>query len=291
MSGVPPASEIDEIVDAAVLAGLGALIIAIHVVLPESLRTELVFTYGDPSLVSAWTAAVVHDSWSHLASNIGWYAVVVGSTYGLLAKRGCRRVFWFATAGCVVAAPPVTKAVDYWILLIQWKIVAEVTTASGFSGVVSALGGMLYVVLLGTVTSWYGYAAGVVTVGTVAVTSLTVLSFTSGVLPKIAGIALGMMGVILFVIGGRRRDLIQRVRRVWVRDRDAGVLVGIGWVVVVALISVLFQVELDASRRFVNVVAHGTGFVTGMLVTVGVTIFSRCAQYWGALFAGSERRY
>ena len=290
MSGVPLASEVDKAVDATMLAGLGVLIIAVHMLLPESLRAEFVFMYGSPSLVSAWTAAAVHDSWSHLVSNVAWYAVVVGSTYGLLAKRGRRRVFWFATAGCVVAAPPVTKAVDYWILLVQWEVVAGVTTAIGFSGVVSALGGMLYVVLLGTVTAWYGYAAGVVTVGSVAVTSLTVLSFTSGVLPKIAGIALGIMGVILFVTGARRRDLIQRVRRVWVRDRDAGVLVGIGWVVVVALISVLFQVELDASRRFVNVVAHGTGFVTGMLVTVGVTISSRCNQYRGTLFAGIERR-
>jgi len=60
------------------------------------------------------------------------------------------------------------------------------------------------------------------------------------------------------------------MRRAWAHDRDAGVLVGVGWVVVVALIAVLFQVELDASRRFVNVIAHGTGFTTGMMVTLGV---------------------
>jgi hypothetical protein len=138
---------------------------------------------------------------------------------------------------------------------------------------------MLYVVLLGTVTAWYGYAAGVVTAGTVAVTLLTVLSFTTGVLPKIAGIALGVIGVILFVTGALRRDLIQRVRRVWVRDRDAGVLVGIGWVVVVTLISVLFQVELNATGRFVNVVAHGTGFTTGMMVTLGVVCSRRILRY------------
>jgi hypothetical protein len=275
MSGVPPESVVNKVVDTTILAGLGALIIAVHVLLSEPLRTEFVFTYGKPSMVSVWTAAAIHDSWSHLVSNVAWYAVVVGSTYGLLAKRGCRRVFWLATAGCVVAAPPVTKVVDYWVLLIQWEVVAGVTTASGFSGVVSAFGGMLYVVLLGTVTAWYGYTAGVVTTGTVTAVSLTVLSVTSGMLPELVRAALGVMAVVLAIVVAIRRDLIQRVRRVWVYNRDAGVLVGIGWVVVVVLISALFQVDLNSSRRFVNVVAHGTGFVTGMLVTVGVVSWQR----------------
>ena len=43
-------------VEVAILAGLGGLLVAIYLLLPESLRTELVFTYGEPSLVSAWTA-------------------------------------------------------------------------------------------------------------------------------------------------------------------------------------------------------------------------------------------
>ena len=163
-----------------------------------------------------------------------------------------------------------TKLIDYWVLLLQWEVVAGITTASGFSGVVSAFGGMLYVVLLGTVTAWYGYVAGVVTAGAVTVASLTVLSVTSDVLPEAAGIALGVTSVILFVIGAHHRNLIQRMRRTWAHDRDAGVLVGVGWVVVVALIAVLFQVELYATRRFVNVVAHGTGSTTGMVVTLGV---------------------
>ena len=270
MSGVPPVSTLKKSVDVTILAGVGGLLVAIYLVFPESLRTEFVFTYGEPSLVSAWTAAAVHDSLGHLVSNVAWYAVVVGSIYGLLAKRGHRRTFWLATAGCVVVAPPVTKFVDYWVLLLQWEVVAGITTASGFSGVVSAFGGMLYVVLLGSVTAWYGYAAGVVTAGTVAVASLTVLSVTSDVLPEIAGIALVVTSVILFGIGAHHRALIQRMRRAWAHDRDAGVRVGVGWGVVVVLIAVLFQVELDASRRFVNVVAHGTGFTTGMLVTVGV---------------------
>lgn len=232
ISEVLPVSVLKKSVELTILAGLPGLLIAIHVLLPESLRAEFVFTYGEPSLVSAWTAAVLHDSWSHLVSNVTWYVVVVGSMYALLAKRRCQRVFWLSAAGCVVIAPPVTKVVDQWVLLRQWDVVAEVTTASGFSGVVSAFGGMLYVVLLGTVTVWYGYAAGVVTAGTVTVASLTVLLFTSSVPLGPAAGAISVTSVILGIIGARRRAPIQRLRGVWSQDRDSAERVvsrGLSW--------------------------------------------------------------
>ena len=43
-------------VEIAVLAGIASLLIAVHFLLPDPLRSQLVFTYGEPSVVSAWTA-------------------------------------------------------------------------------------------------------------------------------------------------------------------------------------------------------------------------------------------
>jgi len=269
MRGVRPASVHDKPVDEMILAGLGVFLIAVHVLLPESLRTVFMFTYGEPSIVTAWTAATLHDSWSHLLSNLTWYGIVIGSTYALLVKQGNRRVFWLATVACVLVAPPVTKLVDYWVLMIQWEVVAGSTTATGFSAVVSAFGGMLYVVLLATVTARFGYSVGVVTAGTLAVASLTGLSITSDIVPGTAAIGLVVTSGILIVIGVSRVDLGQRVRRVWVENGDVGVRVATGWVVLVVLVSMLFQIEVQEGR-FANVVAHGTGFVTGMIVTTGV---------------------
>jgi len=50
-----------------------------------------------------------------------------------------------------------TKLGEYWLLKIQWNLVADATTTRGFSGVVSALGGLLYVSLARTATTGYGY--------------------------------------------------------------------------------------------------------------------------------------
>ncbi|MGQ3329957.1 hypothetical protein [Halorubrum sp. FL23] len=269
MSGVLPASVQDKPVDGMILAGFGVFLIAVHVLLPESLRTVFVFTYGEPSVVTAWTAATLYDSWSHLLSNLAWYGIVISSTYALLVKQGYRRVFWLATVACVVIGPPVTKLVDYWVLMVQWEVVARSTTATGFSAVVSAFGGMLYVVLLATVTAQFGYSVGVVTAGTLAVASLTGLSITSDIVPETAAIGLVATSGVLFIIGVSRVDLVQRVRRVWMQNGDVGVRVGTGWVVLVVLVSLLFQIDVQGGR-FVNVVAHGTGFMTGMIVTTGV---------------------
>jgi len=256
-------------VEIAVLAGIASLLIAVHFLLPDPLRSQLVFTYGEPSVVSAWTAAILHDSGSHLASSVGWYAIVMASTYTLATTWQRRRPLWLAIAGCLVLTPPVTKLVDFWVLSIQWNLVSDATTARGFSGVVSAFGGVLYVSLARTATVWHGYDAGVVTIGTIVLGALSALAITSAVLPP--SVAIVLCANVTVAVGSgivSNRSHIPEWRAWVVSERDKLLLVGGGSVVVVGLLSQLFQVELDASGRFVSVIAHGTGFATGMVVTV-----------------------
>jgi len=132
MSGGLPVSRNNKLIDLLILAGFGIFLTTVQILLPESIRTVFVFTYGEPSVVSAWTAAILHDSWSHFSSNLAWYGIVIGSTYALLVRQGRRSLFWLATIGCVVVVPPVTKFVDHWVLMVQWEVVAESTTATGF---------------------------------------------------------------------------------------------------------------------------------------------------------------
>ena len=127
----------------AILSGVVGVLVTVHFFLPEALRSQFLFTYGEPTVVSAWTAAILHDSVSHLASSVTWYAIVMASAYALTTTWKRRRPFWLAVVGCLVLAPPMTKLGDYWLLKLQWNLVADATTARGFSGVVSAFGGLL----------------------------------------------------------------------------------------------------------------------------------------------------
>jgi hypothetical protein len=108
----------------------------------------------------------------------------------------------------------------------------------------------------------------------VAVASLIGLSVTSDVVAETVGIGLVVASAALLIIGENYFNVVQWVRCVWVQDYDLGMRVGIGWSVLVVLISVLFQIEFEG-HRFVNVVAHGTGFMTGMIVTIGVFMWQR----------------
>ena len=266
-------------VEIATLSGVAGVLVAVHFFLPQPLRSQLVFTYGKPSVVTAWTAAILHDSGSHLASSVTWYTIVMASSYALSMTWRHRRPFWVAVVGCLVLTPPVTKLVDYWVLSIQWNLVADATTARGFSGVVSAFGGLLFVSLARTATAWYGYDAGVVTTGTIVLGALSALTITSAVLsPSVAIILCGMIAVAIGSVIGSNRTQISEWRAWVVSERDNLLLIGGGSAVVVGLLSQLFQVELDASGRFVSVIAHGTGFTTGMVVMVLVLLLESVSR-------------
>ncbi|MDB2239492.1 hypothetical protein [Halorubrum ezzemoulense] len=266
-------------VEIALLSGVAGVLIVIHFFLPEALRSQFLFTYGEPTVVSAWTAAILHDSVSHLASSVTWYAIVMASAYALSMTWTRRRPFWFAVVGCLVLAPPMTKLVDYWLLKVQWNLVADATTARGFSGVVSAFGGLLYVSLARTVTAKYGYAAGVATTGTIVLGALSALAFTSAILsPSVAVVLCTIVASAIGIGIVRNRHKIPTWRAWAWSQRDGLLPIVVGCVVVIVLLSQLFQVQLDETGRFVSVIAHGMGFATGMIVTVSVLVTEHLGQ-------------
>ena len=134
-------------IDSAILLATAIGLVAAYIVVPSD--SAFVFAYSDPSVLAMWTAAAQHDSVSHLVSNVGTYTLVVSVTYLIYLKEKRRTQFWTIVAGCLLVAPLVTTAGDYWLLVVYWDVVAPSATAQGFSGVVSALVGVLFVSLIG----------------------------------------------------------------------------------------------------------------------------------------------
>lgn len=96
-----------------VLLSVACVLAGIHVAVPEPLVSQFVFTYGDPQLVTVWTAAAIHDSPAHFASNLAWYGIVVALAYTLYSIWGRRRLFWLLYGSLLLITPPATVAVDY----------------------------------------------------------------------------------------------------------------------------------------------------------------------------------
>ncbi|QKG94320.1 hypothetical protein HPS36_15665 (plasmid) [Halorubrum salinarum] len=254
--------------DVVALFGVAIVLISVHLWLPSKLASELVFTYGNPSLVTAWTAATIHDSTGHLVSNLAWYGVVIGPAYALYTIWSHRRLFWLLYGSLLVVTPLATVAVDYWLLYLQWGLVGPNSIAFGFSGVVSAFGGLLAVGLAGVVAEWYSWRMSTVTTLAFVLSGLTgaavrspFAAFESTGLVAGGVLSVGVVGILLRWSYGRSSP------QQWLSAHyDALVIVGACGFVLAALVISMFTVESISAGRFSNVLAHGTGFVIGVSV-------------------------
>lgn len=130
------------LVDVACILAVPAALLAVFS-MPLAVRQEYVFSYTDPSVVTAFTAAYVHLELSHLLTNLGVYALVVPAVYLLSVLGGTRRRFLVAFVTFVVAFPAVLSVLNLAI--------ARPAIGYGFSGVVMAFFGFLPIALAGHV--------------------------------------------------------------------------------------------------------------------------------------------
>jgi hypothetical protein len=250
------------------------VLIGVHLWLPDTLLSQFVFRYGDPNLVTVWAAATIHDSTSHLVSNLAWYGIVIGPAYTLYAIWGRRRLFWLLYGSLLVVTPLTTVAVDYWLLYLRWGLVGPESIAFGFSGVVSAFGGLLAVGLAGVVTERYSWSISIVTTVGFVASGLGIALYQS---PLVAIPTTGVLTVGIVVAVGlgsfwwRSREL--SICGWLSAHQEAILLFGACGIVVTALVAAMFSVETVSSGRVPNVVAHGTGFVTGVsLAATGLSL-------------------
>ena len=255
-------------VDVVVILGVAGALIGVHVWLPNRLLSEFVFTYGEPSLVTAWTAATIHDSTAHLVSNLVWYGVVIGPAYTLYAICGRRRLFWLLYTSLLVGTPISTVAVDYWLLYQRWGLVGPDSIAFGFSGVVSAFGGLLLVELVGVIATWYSWPISIATAVGIVASGLGI-ALAQSPLAAVPSSEMLTVGIVVAVGLGsfwwRPRE--GSAHRWLSAHQDAILLFGACGIVITALVAGMFSIETVSGGRFPNVVAHGTGFVTGVSLT------------------------
>jgi hypothetical protein len=170
--------------------------------------------------------------------------------------------------GCDSHRPPFVTATDCWLLYQRLGLASPQTVGFGFSGVVSGLVGVLAASTIGVVADWYGRWSGVYVAVALAgscntgilvsagepVSTLSVLLLSSGlVVAGVAGIVRQWRFATIEIPQQTPRD------RLWV----IGICLLVSWILTVALL----QMETGIESRFVDVVAHTTGLLTGIGLT------------------------
>lgn len=256
--------------DAAGLAAVPALLVAVHALGSDATRETLAFSHADPRLLAAWTSALVHHGEGHLLRNVLGYVVAVVPAYVVARHRDRRRTFWRTYAAILVLTPPVVSAVSLRVLAAQGF---PPVTERGFSAVVGAFAGALLVEPVGLVGERWGRLRALKVAPVVVLLALGVALFAVDSAPSPIAAGLLSVGLVLAVADALpERTLVVRPRKLVGRttDADRRSLALAAYALCSALYLVAGLVQFGAvDGTFVNVYAHGAGILAGAAVRVG----------------------
>ena len=231
------------VVLAAVLVGVDRL--------PEPARRSLAFEYGDPTLLTAYTAPFVHFSTSHLIGNVA-VLLLAGGTLAHLCWRA--RSPWLFVGALAALASTLPVALTLLNLAVPRPGVTY-----GFSGVNMALVGFLPVGVVRTVEWRLGRAVSPsLLVAWFAVSTGYVAALAVPASPGSTAVVALSLAVAL-VVHERRpgADRITAGRLV----SDPSVVVGVGaWI---GLVTVGFPRVALVDGAVVNVYVHFLGYALG----------------------------
>ena len=256
------------VADLGVLGSLPVFLAAIYFFVPVPIQEQLALDHQNVQFYTLFTAAYVHASTGHLVANLTGYAIAVSYAYWLCLQMERRKWFWGTTGLLLTVVPAVTNAAN---VVLFGSYLPEVSGLSrGFSGVVGAFGGFLFVAFVVAVRDTYdGNLAQFVGVSLFLLLLLMLELVYAGTVRPIVGGAVAV-GIGIQAVGylyERDRDLLgnQIDRRKLVVHLVGGMLI----VAVLAyLILTLFPSKLVQGGGFVNIFAHGLGLITGFSTAV-----------------------
>lgn len=241
------------------IAALAAVLLGVSR-LPEPFRRSLVFEYGNPTVLTAYTAPFVHFSSSHLTANVA-VLLVAGGTLAHLSGRGRAPWLFVGVFVALVSTLPIV------VTLLNLAVPRPGVTY-GFSGVNMALVGALPVAVVEYVDSqldgrtdarllvaWFTASTGYVAAVVVPLSSGSAI-----VIALSAGVVL-VVSVQLLVGGIDASSFFGRL------PSDRSALLGVGaWGILVAVgFPRATVIDGTVPNAYVHFVGYAIGFITTYL--------------------------
>jgi len=225
----------------------------------------LALNYEDPTLYQFYTAAYVHANASHLLGNVVGYLLAVGPLYALSDYQDRRREFFRAFAFIVLAVPVIANVASY----LTWGIVvdAPIGYGRGLSGVVAAFGGLLLVRILDAYDEALPEkdAMGAASLFGITLFATWALTFAGLIRILMVGLLVVLLAVAAYASWNGSVAVDGLVE--WGRDNDRlAMILLFGTFAALYLVVATFPASVQNQGGFTNLVGHGAGFFTGMLV-------------------------
>ncbi|WP_435195781.1 hypothetical protein [Natronomonas sp. EA1] len=251
--------------DLTLLASVGVLLAAVHFLLPRPSQSALAFHHADPAPWQFLTSAYVHASDGHLAGNLLGYAIGAGVSYAFCVQQGRRRWFWTTTLAFLTALPLLVNLTSF----LAFRSLGIEAISRGFSGVAAGFVGFVLVALARDVADRHGPGIGQhVGQGIFILLLAEVAVIYSGVpSPLISGLLVVGLALSFGSVG------LRGLRAEWTETDRRRVAVEAGFVATTTLLLavfvwVLFPASLVEGGETTNIIAHGGGFVWGVVIAI-----------------------
>lgn len=249
-----------------ILLAIPGVLAAIYYLSPQSFQQSLVLDHTKPRIHNFWTNALAHEHRpedGHLIGNSVGYLLLVFPCWILYRYRDQERKFWTGLAIILTIGPFIVSASSYITFYEILGLLIE--NDRGFSGVVSALAGFLLVSIVFVFAEEQEESVAILSTGLY----FGCVMLGLGVLTRrITAIGLGLL-VLIVIFAGTRTRYVARAAELadWGREHPPLSVV----LVIAILVSVLgfaasLPADITSGDGLTNIVAHGTGFVFGMLV-------------------------
>lgn len=254
------------LIELSVIGGVAILLAGVHVFVPAGLREQLVFTYADPDIFTALTAAYLHASDSHLYGNLAGYLLGAVLTYTICLLLDQRRWYWLTFLSLLTLLPMLVNGAS--VAIVRTLEPSTTLVGRGFSGVVAGFGGFLLVTVPVILREAYDidrwtaintfWLLVVVLLGEIA------WSLTDAISPPVVGT--WSLGLAILLLEFARRGVRLPERAEWPRIAGA-VVVASGMLGVLSVyVLALFPAEITAGGSITNILGHYAGMVFGAVI-------------------------
>lgn len=132
---------------ALLLLAIPATLAVIHLLSTPEIRSGLIFDHDRFRIYTLWTSAYIHRSFSHLNGNLLGFAVVIVALWPFFYFDKTQKEFRHILMAFLAVLPPLISFSDY--LVYRYLLGANNQVATrGFSGILAALFGLLFVVVV-----------------------------------------------------------------------------------------------------------------------------------------------
>lgn len=251
-----------DVKDLALVLSIPVVLILVHVLVPEQVKSLMAFRYSEYNLVGLYTSAYVHASFKHLFGNISAYLVAVAYIYWLCIGTDSKPWFRATFILFLVVLPPLSTATGS--LMLHTVLPDTSAPTRGFSGVASGFAGFLFIAVVDYVRRRHSLLLALnLGIGLIILFMAEIhVTFSGGFDPLVLGVSAVGIGATV-------------VRPVWNEFAGTGIrdlpreefvrlvpFVG-GILLLIAFIPGMFPGQLVKNDSFVNIFSHLAGFVWG----------------------------